>query len=122
MTFIGHLYGVIYSFSRGDGSAILNDMESLGLFVLKWCPQLRPIAVGNLKIRYNTYAFTDSSNKLHSLNKYEKLPHDDVIIKSKHFPRYWPFVWEFTGEFPSQKPVARSFGVFFDLRLESTVE
>ena len=41
------------------------------------------------------------------------LPHDDVI-KWKHFPRYWPFV---TGEFPAQRPVTRSFGVFFDLRL-----
>ena len=44
--------------------------------------------------------------------------HDDVI-KWKHFPHYWPFVREFTGpgEFPAQKPVTRSFDVFFDLRL-----
>ena len=41
--------------------------------------------------------------------------HDDVI-KWKHFPRYWPFV-PVTGEFPSQRPVTRSFDVFFDLRL-----
>ena len=34
--------------------------------------------------------------------------HDDVI-KWKHFP--------VTGEFPSQRPVTRSFDVFFDLRL-----
>ena len=45
--------------------------------------------------------------------------HDDVI-KWKNFPRYWPFVrgihrWV-TGEFPAQRPVTRSFGVFFDLR------
>ena len=33
--------------------------------------------------------------------------HDDVI-KWKHFPRNWPFV---------QRPVTRSFDVFFDLRL-----
>ena len=38
--------------------------------------------------------------------------HDDVI-KWKHFPRYWPFV----REFPSQRPVTRSFDVFFHLRL-----
>ena len=31
------------------------------------------------------------------------------------FPRYWPFVH--TGEFPAQRPVTRSFDVFFDLRL-----
>ena len=38
--------------------------------------------------------------------------HDDVI-KWKHFPRYWPFV----REFPTQRPVTRSFDVFFDLCL-----
>ena len=40
--------------------------------------------------------------------------HDD-IIKWKNFPRYWPFV-QGTGEFPTQRPVTRSFNVFFDLR------
>ena len=46
------------------------------------------------------------------------MPHDDVI-KWKHFPRNWPFVREVTGpgEFPTQRPVTRSFDVFFDLRL-----
>ena len=38
--------------------------------------------------------------------------HDDVI-KWKHFPRYWPFV---RGIHRSQRPVTRSFDVFFDLR------
>ena len=45
--------------------------------------------------------------------------HDDVI-KWKHFPRYWPFVrgiHRSTGEFPAQRPVTRSFNVFFDRRL-----
>ena len=44
--------------------------------------------------------------------------HEDVI-KWKHFPRYWPFVRGIhrSGEFPAQKPVARSFDVFFDRRL-----
>ena len=47
--------------------------------------------------------------------------HDDVI-KWKHFPRYWPFVrgihrYPVPGEFPTQRPVTRSFDVFFDLRL-----
>ena len=41
--------------------------------------------------------------------------HDDVI-KWKHFPRNWPFVWG-PGEFTTQRPVTRSFDVFFDLRL-----
>ena len=44
--------------------------------------------------------------------------HDDVI-KWKHFPRYWPFVRGIHRSrwFPTQRPVTRSFGVFFDLRL-----
>ena len=38
--------------------------------------------------------------------------HDDVI-KWKYFPRNWPV----PGEFPTQRPVTRSFDVFFDLCL-----
>ena len=46
--------------------------------------------------------------------------HDDVI-KWKLFPRNCPLCGEFTGpgEFPTQRPVTRSFGVFFDLRLNN---
>ena len=40
-----------------------------------------------------------------------KMMHDDVI-KWKHFPRYWPFV----RGIHRQRPVTRSFDVFFDLR------
>ena len=45
-------------------------------------------------------------------------PHDDVI-KWKHFPRYWPFVRGIhqSAVFPAQRPVTRSFDVFFDLHL-----
>ena len=43
--------------------------------------------------------------------------HDDVI-KWKHFPCNWPFV-RGTGEFPAQRPVTRSFDIFFDLRLNN---
>ena len=44
----------------------------------------------------------------------------DNVIKWRYFPRYWPFVRGNSpapGEFPSQRPVTRSFDVFFDLRL-----
>ena len=41
--------------------------------------------------------------------------HDDVI-KWKHFPRYWAFV-RGSHRSPVQRPVARSFDVLFDLRL-----
>ena len=48
-----------------------------------------------------------------------KTPFHDDVIKWKHFPRYWPFVRGInrSGDFPAQRPVARSFYVFFDLRL-----
>ena len=45
--------------------------------------------------------------------------HDDVI-KWNHFPRYWPFAQEIHRSrwIPrTQRPVTRSFDVFFDLRL-----
>ena len=44
--------------------------------------------------------------------------HDDVI-KWKRFPFTGPLCGEFTGpsEFLAQRPVTRSFDVFFDLRL-----
>ena len=43
--------------------------------------------------------------------------HDDVI-KWKHFPHCWPFVRGIhRSEFPAQRPVTRSFDVFFDLCL-----
>ena len=44
--------------------------------------------------------------------------HDDVI-KWEHFPRYWHFVRGIhrSPVTPVQRPVTRSFDVFFDLRL-----
>ena len=52
--------------------------------------------------------------EVRSFNRmYRHLFHDDVI-EWRHFPRYWPFV---PGKFPTQRPVTRSFGDFFDLRL-----
>ena len=49
----------------------------------------------------------------------------DDVIKWKLFPALQAFCAgnsPVTGEFPSQRPVTRSFDVFFDLRLEQTVE
>ena len=49
--------------------------------------------------------------------------HNDVI-KWKHFPRYWPICEgnpPVSGGFPSQRPVTRSFDVFFDLCLNKTL-
>ena len=42
----------------------------------------------------------------------------DYVSKWKHFPCDWPFVRGIvTDGFPSQRPVTRSFDVYFDLRL-----
>ena len=46
------------------------------------------------------------------------LCHNDVT-KWKHFPRYWAICAgdsPVPGEFPTQRPVTRSFDIFFDLR------
>ena len=42
--------------------------------------------------------------------------HDDAT-KWKNFPRYWPFVRGIHRWIPPQRPVTRSFDVFFDLHL-----
>ena len=46
-----------------------------------------------------------------------KCTHDDVI-KWKHIPRYWPFVRGIHRSPVAQRPVTRSFDVFYDLSLE----
>ena len=53
---------------------------------------------------------SDWSCALMSKDSYCSGKHDDVI-KWKHFPRYWPFVRGI-----AQRPLTRSFDVFFDLR------
>ena len=50
-------------------------------------------------------------------NRNTLIAHDEVI-NWKHILRYWPSRYSpVTGEFPAQRPVTRSFDVFFDLRL-----
>ena len=41
----------------------------------------------------------------------------DEVIKWKHFPALCAVKSPVTGEFPVQRPVTRSFDVFFDLRV-----
>ena len=56
------------------------------------------------------HTFMQMQWNIHALHSV--LIHDDVI-NWKHIPRCWPFV---NGDFPAQRPVTRSFDVFFDLR------
>ena len=73
--------------------------------------------------RFNTVSFLYNPHKRHPIacplgQAMGCLLHDDVI-KWKHVPHYWPFSAgnsPVTGEFPPQRPVTRSFDVFFDLR------
>ena len=61
-----------------------------------------------------------STIRMNHKNLYKN--HDDVM-KWKHFPCYWPFVRRNSpvpGEFSAQRPVTRSFDVFFDLQLICT--
>ena len=65
------------------------------------------------------YIYREKKTYLRPKHKIFFPVHDDVI-KWKHFPIYWPFVRgnsPVSGEFPAQRPVTRSFDVFFDLRL-----
>ena len=58
-------------------------------------------------------SFRQGLRYYYDYRSYNTVIHDDVI-KWKHFPRHWIFVH---GEFPTQRPVTRSFDVFFDQRL-----
>ena len=65
------------------------------------------------------HAWPEANDDLLIKGNAHKAPCHDDVIKGKHFPRHWPFVPGFhrsTVKFPSQKPVTRSFNVFFDLR------
>ena len=67
---------------------------------------------------YRSCAIRNTQLKSHSyFNRcYFLCAHDD-FIKWKHSLRYWPFA----REFPTQRPVTRSFDVFFDLCINGWV-
>ena len=68
-------------------------------------------------------AFVKFSNINRIDRQNSSLNHDKKygdVIKWKRFPRCWPFVWGIHRSpvnFPAQRPVTRSFDVFFDLSL-----
>ena len=72
-----------------------------------------PLRYGHCGVQSNTrYDGLDVDSK----HDHHQLAHDDVI-KWKHFLRYWPFVRGIHRSIPAQRPVTRSFDVFFGLRL-----
>ena len=68
-------------------------------------------------MHYEIDGLVQDSNNTSALNGVTGVLHlaieilHDGVIKWKHFPRYWPFV--------RKRPVARSFDIFFDLRLNN---
>ena len=75
-----------------------------------------------IHIKYNIYIlmlYVSEQRNLHCSGPGISRENHDDVIKWKHFLRNWPLCGEFTGpgEFPAQRPVTRSFDVFFDLRL-----
>ena len=77
-------------------SNTINDMQKTWN-VIKCFINLNSAHIYHTTFMYNRSAISDGNDTTY---------HDDVI-KWKHFPRY----------FPAQRPVTRSFDVFFDLRL-----
>ena len=119
---------------RWKSEPLYDDIQSRAVIrrpnIIWLCPQHNSgwsrtcIRVNNHK-RYiqnrhsNPWAFNELENHVEITVVFEKNGHKrcdirDDVIKWKHFPRYWPFVWV-PGEFPAQRPVTRSFDVFFDL-------
>ena len=76
------------------------------MLISKWAPR-GPWCESKIVLLYNNHIIDNNS-----IIYYD-------VIKWKHFPRYWHLCGEFTGpgEFPSQRPMTRSFDVFFDQRL-----
>ena len=111
-------------------SLLKDDIQHRSCFYQNCC-----VILTDARVVRHRYAWTDTDPWLFDKKLYKCyqprsdqglvgvdyiITHDDVI-KWKHFPRYWPFVRRnspATGEFPAQRPVTRSFDVFFDLRLK----
>ena len=81
----------------------------------------RPVSIHNRKANIYTLYSQNIAVVVSDVRSKLVVHHDDVI-KWKHFPRYWPALCvgnsPVLGEFPAQRPVTRSFDVFFDLRLK----
>ena len=59
----------------------------------------------------------NESQQMHNVRILHVFHRHDDVIKWKHFPRPCVGNSPVTGEFRSQRPVTRSFDVFFDLGL-----
>ena len=96
---------------------------SLALFMYKLMNHMLPSMFENIFIKtsdVHNYSTRQADTLYVQYASAKKNAAHDDVIKWKHFPRYWPFYAGNSpvhGEFPTQRPVTRSFDVFFDLRL-----
>ena len=85
-------------------------------YALEW-PHVYGLSLSHCNIWtwYGPIAKEESGAGMFRLSEQFNGYHDDVI-KWKHFRVAGPLCGEFTGKFPSQRPVTRSFDVYFNLR------
>ena len=72
----------------------------------------------DISVFFLKFKTISQQGSLLNLTKLKEISCD--VTKWKHFPRYWPFVRGIHSSpvnFSTQRPVTRSFDVFFDLRL-----
>ena len=83
---------------------------------MRWTPVLSTLGIAQFNI---TCYMIRYSNWRHPQWRRRGMETHDDVIKWKHFPRNWPFVRGIHRSrwIPTQRPVTRSFDVFFDLRL-----
>ena len=80
--------------------------------------QYRRLPVAQAMNHKNRIHFTNVLSHSNSMKLCSILLNHDDVIKWKHFPRYAGNS-PVNGEFPTQRPVTRSFDVFFDMRLNT---
>ena len=104
----------------------LHAMQGVGMASCNQMPHAKVILLP-LYVTQDMGTGSDKADASFSIGKQRKLgclvvrggrrvrftnAYHDNVIKWKHFTRCWPFVW---GIHRSQRPVTRSFDIFFDL-------
>ena len=117
----------LYAKQWGISNWILTYSDFIGITIVKMCNY----TVHKIQHCLFLYLFSEASlikcifGKTISdivvlIMRFWTVFHDDAI-KWKHFTHYWRFCEgnpPVTGGLPSQRPMTRSFDVFFDLRLK----
>ena len=96
-------------------SIIMDQLASFKMADGRDLSKSRGTSSVNAKLTQRARRIKSQQNKA----SYDLVGSYDDVIWWKHFPRYGPLCGNSTatGEFPTQRPVTRSFDVFFDPRL-----